>query len=154
MILLCGIADEPPIAMLRHQLEQMASPFLMLDQRDFKHTHVDFCVSDRRITGRIEVFGPVYDLATFRSVYTRLMESAGLPSRDSREGDGLGHRHWQSVCDALVAWLAIAPALVVNRSAPMMSNFSKPYQQQLIQAQGFFVPETLITNDPDVVYKF
>jgi glutathione synthase/RimK-type ligase-like ATP-grasp enzyme len=33
----------------------------------------------------------------------------------------------------------------------MGSNFSKPYQSQLIKAQGFAVPETLVTNDPDLV---
>jgi glutathione synthase/RimK-type ligase-like ATP-grasp enzyme len=37
---------------------------------------------------------------------------------------------------------------------PMGSNFSKPYQAQLIRAQGFDVPETLITDDPDLVRGF
>jgi glutathione synthase/RimK-type ligase-like ATP-grasp enzyme len=36
----------------------------------------------------------------------------------------------------------------------MGSNFSKPYQLQLIRAHGFAVPETLVTNDPDLVLKF
>jgi len=36
----------------------------------------------------------------------------------------------------------------------MGSNSSKPYQAQLIRAQGFAVPETLITNDPDLVHEF
>jgi len=38
--------------------------------------------------------------------------------------------------------------------APMGSNASKPYQAQLIRAQGFGVPETLITNEPDLVREF
>jgi glutathione synthase/RimK-type ligase-like ATP-grasp enzyme len=36
----------------------------------------------------------------------------------------------------------------------MMSNNSKPYQAQLIQKSGLRVPDTLITNDPDLVMEF
>ena len=36
----------------------------------------------------------------------------------------------------------------------MGSNFSKPYQAQLIREHGFSVPETLITDDPDLVRAF
>jgi glutathione synthase/RimK-type ligase-like ATP-grasp enzyme len=36
----------------------------------------------------------------------------------------------------------------------MGSNFSKPYQAQLIREHGFDVPETLVTNDPDRVLAF
>ena len=46
------------------------------------------------------------------------------------------------------------PGRVVNRVAPMGSNFSKPYQAQLIKRYGFEVPETLITNDPELVRAF
>ena len=43
---------------------------------------------------------------------------------------------------------------MLNRTAAMASNGSKPYQTQLIRAHGFAVPETLITNDPDLVRAF
>jgi len=36
----------------------------------------------------------------------------------------------------------------------MASNGSKPYQAQLIREHGFLTPETLITNDPDLVRGF
>jgi len=36
----------------------------------------------------------------------------------------------------------------------MGSNFSKPFQAQLIRRFGFEVPETLITNDPELVRAF
>jgi glutathione synthase/RimK-type ligase-like ATP-grasp enzyme len=54
----------------------------------------------------------------------------------------------------LTRWAEISPARVVNRVAPMGSNFSKPYQAQLIKRYGFEVPETLITNDPELVRAF
>jgi glutathione synthase/RimK-type ligase-like ATP-grasp enzyme len=56
--------------------------------------------------------------------------------------------------DTLSRWIEITPALVVNRSTPMGSNASKPYQLQLISQHGFAVPETLITNDPVLVREF
>lgn len=46
------------------------------------------------------------------------------------------------------------PGRVLNRTGPMGSNSSKPYQAQLIRQQGFRVPETMVTNDPDLVLKF
>jgi glutathione synthase/RimK-type ligase-like ATP-grasp enzyme len=51
-------------------------------------------------------------------------------------------------------WYEVAPARVVNRSGPMASNASKPFQAQLIRAHGFSVPETIVTNDPDEVRHF
>lgn len=56
--------------------------------------------------------------------------------------------------ETLSRWYEIAPARVVNRTAAMGSNFSKPYQAQLIRVQGLATPETLITNDPDLVREF
>jgi glutathione synthase/RimK-type ligase-like ATP-grasp enzyme len=44
--------------------------------------------------------------------------------------------------------------VVVNRYAAMGSNSSKPYQSQLIRDHGFGVPETLVTNDPELVSAF
>ena len=46
------------------------------------------------------------------------------------------------------------PGRVVNRTASMGSNSSKPYQAQIIRRHGFHIPETLITNQPDLVVDF
>jgi glutathione synthase/RimK-type ligase-like ATP-grasp enzyme len=43
---------------------------------------------------------------------------------------------------------------VVNRNRAMASNASKPYQAQAIRAAGFHVPETLVTNEPELVRDF
>ncbi|WP_078912283.1 ATP-grasp domain-containing protein [Streptomyces sp. NRRL S-646] len=42
----------------------------------------------------------------------------------------------------------------MNRAAASASNQSKPYQAHLIARAGFQVPETLVTNDPDLVHDF
>jgi glutathione synthase/RimK-type ligase-like ATP-grasp enzyme len=51
-------------------------------------------------------------------------------------------------------WCEVTPARVMNRIGPMGSNFSKPYQAQTIIKHGFRTPETLITNDPELVREF
>jgi glutathione synthase/RimK-type ligase-like ATP-grasp enzyme len=56
--------------------------------------------------------------------------------------------------DALFHWYEVAPARVVNRAEDQGSNSSKPYQGQLITQYGFKVPETLVTNQPDLVRDF
>ena len=56
--------------------------------------------------------------------------------------------------DALLGWSEITPARVVNRPSAMASNHSKPYQSSIIHAQGFDVPETLVTTDKDALEAF
>ncbi|MEW6281326.1 MAG: glutathione synthase [Candidatus Eremiobacterota bacterium] len=46
------------------------------------------------------------------------------------------------------------PALVINRPRANASNGSKPYQAGLIARMGFRVPDTLVTNEPDVAREF
>lgn len=43
---------------------------------------------------------------------------------------------------------------MVNRLGAMASNGSKPFQAQTIVRHGFSVPETVVTNDPDVALEF
>src|SRR5207244_12504354 len=93
-------------------------------------------------------------LVAFTAIFSRLIDYRVLPElRDNPEGSPeplLCH----NLFDTLTRWAEIAPARVVNRVAPMGSNFSKPFQAQLISQFGFEVPETLITNDPDLVRAF
>ena len=46
------------------------------------------------------------------------------------------------------------PVRVVNRPLASSTNASKPFQTSLIQQAGFFVPETLVTNDPEDAAEF
>src|SRR5208283_2464370 len=77
-----------------------------------------------------------------------------LPGLSDEPPDSSLRKHCRSFHDTLIRWMEIAPALVINRCAPMASNSSKPYQAQLIREHGFLVPQTLITNDPDSVREF
>jgi glutathione synthase/RimK-type ligase-like ATP-grasp enzyme len=88
------------------------------------------------------------------AVYTRLMDDRLLPELRREPEGSPRRRHCRLLHETLMRWCEVAPARVVNRAGPMASNFSKPYQAQLIVEHGLSVPETLITNDPRLVTAF
>jgi glutathione synthase/RimK-type ligase-like ATP-grasp enzyme len=82
------------------------------------------------------------------------MDDRFLPELDGLTLDSLPAVHSHDFHEQLMCWIEVACACVVNRSVAIATNFSKPYQAQLIQNQGFLIPETLVTNDPDLVRAF
>jgi glutathione synthase/RimK-type ligase-like ATP-grasp enzyme len=111
-------------------------------------------VSNGAVNGWLELDGEGIPLASITGVYLRLMDHARLPEFTQLAETAPERITCQALHDTVVRWAEIAPACVVNRTAAMASNNSKPYQAQLIRAQGFEVPETLITNDPGLVRAF
>ncbi len=154
MILLCGIASETPLHLVREALDELNEPYVLFHQRDFTRATVWFEVSDRGIGGELAIGRNRYRLEDFKSVYVRLMDDRALPELDGEAPDSPLRRRCRAFHDALTRWMEIAPARVVNRAAPQATNFSKPYQAQLIREQGFLIPETLISSDPDEVKEF
>jgi hypothetical protein len=154
MILLCGIGSEAPLAMVREQLEALQVPQVLFHQRRFATTEMEFAIAGARITGSLRLDGHSYRLEDFRGVYSRLMDDQVLPELKNEPANSPQRQYCRALHDTLIRWCELAPARVVNRSAPMGSNFSKPYQAQLIHAQGLAVPEILISSDPEQVREF
>ena len=154
MILLCGIPSESPIAMLREALADLDVPAVVFNQRHFSSTHFDFNFTGQGINGSLSLDGRCLDLSEITGVYMRLIEHTVLPEFRSLAPQAPERRQCCNLHDALMRWFEITPARVVNRCRPMSSNSSKPYQAQLISQIGFSTPETLITNDPDLVREF
>ena len=90
----------------------------------------------------LESLGPRVHPADGRPVPARAEGPAG-------DRSGAGHLH-----DVFSDWMELSPGRVMNKAAAMASNGSKPYQAQLIRSVGFGVPETLITDQPDLVRDF
>ena len=154
MILLCGIPSETPLRMVTSRLEAQGSEFVLFNQREFEHSDLWYEVAAGEVRGELRIAGHTYNLQDFTGVYPRLMDDRCLPELAKEPAGSLLRNYCRNFHDTLVRWMEIAPARVVNRCAPMASNSSKPYQAQLIRAQGFLVPETLITNDPELVRTF
>jgi len=154
MILLCGIPSEPPLAMVAEALAQRGTPALLVNQRRFATTTLDFEIADGEVTGILKLPERELPLGDVTGAYVRLMDERALPEYRALPVEDPGRAECHRFHDTLLRWLEIAPARVVNRCGPMGSNASKPYQAQLIAQSGFRVPETLITNDPDLVREF
>jgi glutathione synthase/RimK-type ligase-like ATP-grasp enzyme len=154
VILVCGIPSESPLRMVTSRLEEVGVPFLMFNQREFANCEIWFEVSHKEVNGELRIGERTYKLQEFTAIYPRMMDDRFLPELSREPPDSALRKYCRSFHDTLVRWMEIASALVINRCAPMASNSSKPYQAQLIREQGFFVPETLITNDPELVREF
>lgn len=154
MILLCGIPSETPMALVREALEDKGAPYVVLNQRKFAQMKMTMEIAAGRTSGRLQLNGDNYSVDDFTAVFTRMMDFHHLPELKGAAANSPELNHCRNLFDTLTRWAEIMPGRVVNRVAPMGSNFSKPYQAQLIKRYGFEVPETLITNDPELVRAF
>jgi ribosomal protein S6-L-glutamate ligase RimK-like protein len=154
MILVCGIPSESPVAYLRAELDKLGVEHVMFNQRRFEHSQLDFSLDGGAATGRLQIDGESFCLEDFCGVYTRMMDDQRLPELTNEPAASARRSYCRNLHDALYCWYEIATARVVNRSAAQATNFSKPFQAQLIREQGFAIPETLITNDPELVRAF
>jgi glutathione synthase/RimK-type ligase-like ATP-grasp enzyme len=154
MILLCGIPSETPLRMVRDRLDDCGAQYVMLNQREFAACRIRWEADRGQVTGSLKVGERSYALENFDAVYTRQMDDRSLPELAGEPPDSPLRQACRGFHEALMRWIEIAPAKVINRCAPMGSNSSKPYQAQLIREHGFLVPETLVTSVPELVREF
>jgi hypothetical protein len=154
MILFCGIPSEPSLRMVFEKLNILAVPYLVFNQRHFANMKLEFRLINGKASGWMQYDGEYYRLEQFIAIYSRLMDFRFLPELESEPPGSAKFEYCRILHDALVRWCEIAPARVVNRPSPMGSNYSKPFQAQLIRKHNFLIPETLITNDPSLAYEF
>jgi len=154
MILLCGIPSETPLAMVARALDASSSDYVVLNQHRVGQCSLELEIVDGRVDGDLCVEGAHYRLADFTAAYFRLMDDRLLPELEGEPETSPKRRHARAFHDVLYRWLEVAPGRIVNRIDPQGSNGSKPYQAQLIVKHGLQVPETLITDDPELVLAF
>lgn len=156
MILFCGIASEPPLALAIRAAERLSIEHVVFHQRE-----TDFCdimVECRggRLSGRLRTREREWALEEFTGVYTRLVEYESLPQYRPNARDALDPGRIPKAAffhHALNEWLELADCRVVNRACDMASNMSKPYQAQWISPL-FPTPPTLVTNAPGEALAF
>ena len=154
MIFLCGIPSEPSLKMVIDQLRNLGVPRVVFNQRRFAEMTMEFEIREGVVDGWMGINGTGHKLSDFIGVYTRLMDHHLLPEVIQEPLSSPVRRYCDTLHATIMQWYEIAPCRVLNRKAEIGSNYSKPYQAQLIIKQGFSVPETLITNDPDAVHQF
>jgi len=154
VIFLCGIPSEPSLGLVIERLGQMEAPHVVFHQRRFAEAAIELEIDRGTIGGHLRVNGDRHPLESFTAVYTRLMDYNLLPEIEGLAADAPARVFCHNLHRALIQWYEIAPGRVLNRSHETASNYSKPFQAQLIEVAGFKTPETLVTNDADAVRDF
>lgn len=152
MILVAGSPADGPVAAVLRALDQAGAAYALCDPAEplaGGMLHAD----GGRLAGRLDwADGRSIRLEHVRATYARLLDHqrfpahARLPETERTRADAAQH--------ILRTFLDLTDTPVVNRTAAMGSNRSKPWQIMLIRRLGFDVPPTLISNDPDRVRAF
>jgi len=154
MIVLAGIPSEPTLDRVAGELRALDLPVVWFDQRRAAGSGCTFRLDGDGLHGTLRDGERSVRLEDVAAVYWRLMDDRMLPELKGLPADAPERTRCRALHDAFTTWTSVTPARVVNRAAAMASNGSKPYQAQLIRSVGFDVPETLVTNDPELVRDF
>jgi len=150
MILLCGIPSEPPVRLAVEAARRAGIEALVLNQRLAADADLRLDLTDT--TGTLVLDGREVPLGAVDGVYVRLSDPSRLPEQMHGAPDRVERS--QALHTMLLHWIEAARCRVANRTAPMASNGSKPYQARLLRDLGFEVPATIVTDDPREVLAF
>ena len=151
MILVWSVPRDSAASAVAAALERWGADARFFDQNDALEAGLELSV-DSGVKGRLQLPDGDIRLEEISGAYirpyetSRLQTIAGAPDHARARAAALD--------DALLGWSEITAARVVNRPSAMASNHSKPYQSSIIHAQGFDVPETLVTTDKDALEAF
>jgi hypothetical protein len=152
MILLAGSPDDGPMGCVIAALERAGAGYVLCDQSQ-PMLEARLRGAEGRLSGWLGLQGGLrVDLAAVRAVYARLLDHRRFAAHAALQPTAKAAA--DSAQAVLSGFLDLTDALVVNRTAAMGTNRSKPYQIGLIRRMGFDVPPTLITNDPDRARAF
>jgi glutathione synthase/RimK-type ligase-like ATP-grasp enzyme len=153
LILLWGLSNDPILSTLSEHLAGIGAPTILLDQRDAPASTLQLEI-DPAVGGTLVLRDRHIELAEVTAVNLRPHDSRRIPAVARA---GVGSEVWARALafdQAVLTWLELTPALVVNRPSAMAANGSKPFQLMRIQEAGFRTPETLVTTDPAAVAAF
>jgi glutathione synthase/RimK-type ligase-like ATP-grasp enzyme len=156
VILLWGLSGDGPFDRVHAALDRRGAPVTLVEQRMVLKTSAELTF-DEEFSGTLCVDGDLVPLDAVGAVYWRTYDVHRLPvvlAANEAGGDGTALRAAWALEEAIVVWLEMTTACVVNRPSSMVSNGSKPYQLEILSTHGFDVPATLITTDPEAVLRF
>lgn len=141
---LLGRGEDPCLERVRTAAEATGIPHVLIDEDRMSGAALRVDLTDDggvRAVLRADV--GVIDLDELTGVYARPLG----PEEPERGRAG-------EVCVLLHEWLDVTAVRCLGRPRTMRSNASKPFQAQIIATHGLAVPETLVTNDPELVRAF
>jgi glutathione synthase/RimK-type ligase-like ATP-grasp enzyme len=140
MILVFGALLDGQIGCLLHRMATRGVSFRLLDPRQCGSLfELEWELDGSDFAGRLVYDGTVTPLSEVRSAYAHILR---VPRSEPRSERLIG------------SFLESAPILVANRPSSSATNFSKPWQLQLVAEAGFEVPRTLVTYVPERALDF
>ena len=141
MILLLAPLADTVIAYLVSKLMDRGESFLLLDPRDHPDRfQIDWTSGEGSPTGTVRYDGNRFAMSDISSLYVHILDTNPMIDRAGSDGEGAADKHLSSLW-MLMRFAEAVPCLVANRPSAIMSNFSKTYQQRIIQEEGFEVPQ-------------
>jgi len=142
VILLWGLANDPPLRAVRERLGERGAEVVFVDHAAVERTHVR--LDDEAFA--LAVDGAELSLDDVTAAYLR-------PYDARLYGPGVPHAA-AGVHHLVYEWAESTRAIVVNRPSAEASNHSKLLQALPIRESGFATPESLVTNDRDRILEF
>lgn len=139
MILIWGPSDDPPVERMVAILQERGIDVIHVDESALAALRYDIILSAMP-TGWIATSDRTARIDELTGIYVRPGESLPGPATKASM--------------ILLGIASCARAVVVNRPSVGRSNWSKPFQLQMIAGAGFTVPDTLVTTDPEAARDF
>lgn len=150
MILLWGVREDGPLALVDEELRARGVATTFLDQRH--------ALTTRFLSGpgapSVRLRDGTVALGDVSAVYARPYPLLPSKLRDGCAAQTAGIRHVQRLEQSLWQWMTAVHGVVVNRPSPGATNSTKPWQTQTAAVCGFDVPVSLVTNDRDRALEF
>ena len=154
MIILAGSKRDGCLSLVGHALSQESIPHIWFDQPDFESFTMSWVHNGLELGGEIRAEHRAINLRDVRALYMRIEPPAAVRRDSGAELSEDERVELSRVTVAFESWANLTNALVVTRRVDQGSNASKPFQLQLIAKHGLQVPETIVTNVPEVARSF
>ncbi len=157
MILVAGIPSEPPLALVIESADRLGVKCIVLNQRNAHLYKLESMVSDEGIQFRMDIGSDSFDMKDVAGIYPRLMDYYQLPEIKDKVFNYIGSDFVEKsivLQQLFTEYTEVTNCRVLNKSYPMLTNMSKPFQSQIIAQCGFLVPPTCITSSWDAMAEF
>lgn len=152
MIVVMGDLEEPMIEDTLQELQARGAEFCHVCEEDFPHQASLSLALGGNGGGIRWSDGSFVGWAEVQSIYHRLGFSHFETEQEYSDAEqAYASAEFMSLLNPILNTL---PSRVVNRPLASSTNASKPFQTNLIQQAGFFIPETLVTNQAEDAEEF
>ncbi len=153
MILLWGLLEDDTFRSVHAWLARRDAPVIFANHAAVARSRVQF--ADRpRPHYRFSSDGQTYPLETLSAAYLRPYDARDYGDAANARAAPAGVWRATLVHHLLNDWAEHSPATIVNRPSAEATNHSKLRQALAIQAAGFRVPESLVSNDREQIRAF